>query len=210
MTEMPPPPDEPVEPVEPTQPDEPTARFPVSDEMPGAHAVGYPQGETLESAPTGGSRRGLVIGSVAAVLAVLAGAAVYATTVLSGGGRQPDELVPRSTFAYAKVDLDPAAGQKLAARSFFEKFPKLKGKTGTGDENTFEKVLEDLISDGDIDYKTDVQPWFDRRAAVAAFPAPGDTVVTVSVLRSKDDAKARVSLDKIARTSKSNGDDNSA
>jgi hypothetical protein len=40
--------------------------------------------------------------------------------MLSGGGAQPDAFVPSSAFAFAKVDLDPAAGQKLAARRLAE------------------------------------------------------------------------------------------
>ncbi|HWL34976.1 MAG TPA: DUF3352 domain-containing protein [Frankiaceae bacterium] len=133
-------------------------------------------------------RRGLAIGAGAAALAVVAGAVVYATTALSGGGRQPDELVPRSAFAYVKVDLDPAAGQKLAARSFFDKLPK------DGD------ALEDLLTSflpGDLDYEKDVEPWFDKRAGVAAFPGAGDSVRVVAVLRSKDDGDARKSLDRV-------------
>lgn len=132
-------------------------------------------------------RRGLAIGAGAAVLAVVAGAVVYATTALSGGGRQPDELVPRSAFAYVKVDLDPAAGQKLAARSFFGTLPK------DGD------ALQDLLTSflpGDLDYEKDVEPWFGERAGVAAFPGSGDSVRVVAVLRSDDDGKARQSLDR--------------
>jgi hypothetical protein len=133
-------------------------------------------------------RRGLAIGAGAAVLAVVAAAAVYATTALSGGGRQPDELVPATAFAYLKVDLDPAAGQKLAARSFLGKLPK-------GDS------LGDLITSllpGGLDYERDVEPWFGKRAGVAAFPGAGDAVRVVAVLRSKDDGEARKSLDRVA------------
>jgi hypothetical protein len=157
------------------------------------------------AAPRGSSRRGVVIGSVAAVLAVLAGAAVYATTALSGGGRQPDELVPKAAFAYLKIDLDPAAGQKLAARSFFSKFPDLGGG-GNDDEHVFDSVLTQALSDEDIDFATDIKPWFDKRAAVAAFPGSGGAKV-VAVLRSKDDGKARAALDKAAERARTAGHD---
>jgi hypothetical protein len=179
MTELPPTPPEPEPPFSP-----------------------YGPAETLDVAPPPSRRRGIVIGATAAVLAVVAGAAVYAAGVLSGGGRQPDELVPRTTFAYAKVDLDPAAGQKLAARSFFGKFPDVK--TGGGDD-VFESVIGDVVSDGDVDYDRDVKPWFDRRAAVAAFPGAGGKPTVVSVLRSKDDAKARSSLDRLAARTRTRG-----
>lgn len=166
---------------------EPTAGSPTDDTL----AYGLP----AAAAPKRG-RQGLLIGAGAAVLAVLAGAAVYATTALSGGGRQPDELVPRATFAYLKVDLDPAANQKLAARSFFGKFPKLKS-TSDDTDAVFDGLLEQVFSDGDVSFANDVKPWFDRRAAVAAFPGSAGTEV-VATFRSKDDAKAREALGRLA------------
>jgi hypothetical protein len=141
-------------------------------------------------------RQGLLVGAGAAVLAVLAGVAVYATTALSGGGTQPDEVVPRATFSYLKVDLDPAANQKLAARAFFGKFPKLKSATGDAD-SVFDGVLEQAFSGAtDLKFGADVKPWFDRRAAVAAFPGSNGTEI-VAAFRSKDDAKARATLDRL-------------
>jgi hypothetical protein len=167
---------------------EPTPGSPADDTL----AYGFPAAPS----PRRG-RQGLLIGAGAAVLAVLAGVAVYATTALSGGGRQPDEVVPRATFAYLKVDLDPAANQKLAARSFFGKFPKLKSASDDTD-SVFDGLLEQAFDGGgDISFATDVKPWFDRRAAVAAFPGSTGTAV-VAVFRSKDDAKARAALDRVA------------
>ena len=156
--------------------------------------------------PVRGRRRGVVIGASAAALAVIAGAAVWATTTLSGGGRQPDELVPKSAFAYLKIDLDPAANQKLAAREFFGKFPKLKDKAGD-EETVFEDVLSDVIADEDLDYARDVKPWFDKRAAVAAFPGAERGTAVVAVLRSKDDGQAKASLDRAVAEAKAEGDD---
>ncbi|HVF03527.1 MAG TPA: DUF3352 domain-containing protein [Frankiaceae bacterium] len=144
----------------------------------------------------GGSKRGLIIGASAAVLAVVAGAAVWATTTLSGGGRQPDDLAPKSTFAYVKIDLDPAANQKLAARSFFAKFPALRDKTGD-EENVFEDVLASLIEGGDLDYDRDLRPWFDKRAGLAAFRDGAGRPQVVGILRSKDDEQARRSLEQV-------------
>lgn len=146
--------------------------------------------------PRRGGKRGLVIGASAAVLAVVAGAAVWATTSLSGGGRQPDDLAPKSTFAYVKIDLDPAANQKLAARSFFSKFPALRDKTGD-EENVFEDVLASLLKGGDLDYDRDLRPWFDKRAGLAAFRDGAGQPQVVGILRSKDDERARQSLEQV-------------
>lgn len=182
-------------------------------EMPPREGDGQPDGayapaETLGEEPRK-SKRGLVIGSAAAVLAVVAGAAVYATTTLSGGGRQPDEVVPKTTFAYVKLDLDPAANQKLAAREFFRKFPDVKDKVGDDADAVFDDLLAEVIDDEDIDYKTDVQPWFDKRAALATF-LDGSTTHVVGALRSKDDAKAKVSLDKAVAEAKADGEEDMA
>lgn len=164
----------------------------------------YPAPETVVE-PKRGPGRGVLIGAGAAVLAVIAGAAVYATTALSGGGRQPDELAPRSTFAYAKIDLDPAANQKLAAREFFGKFPKVK-KPGN-DENIFDALLRQMFEEEEhIKYDTDIKPWFDKRAAIAGFRA-ADGPTAVGIIQSKDDAKARAAMDKIVAEAKKEGDD---
>jgi len=161
--------------------------------------AGYPAAETLTETKRGPGK-GVIIGVGAAVLAVIAGAGIYATTALSGGGRQPDELAPKSTFAYAKFDLDPAANQKLAAREFFGKFPKLK-KPGA-DGNVFDSLLEQMFEDEeDVKYETDIKPWFDKRAAVAGFRA-ADGPTAVGIIQSKDDAKARTAMDKIAKEAK--------
>ena len=155
------------------------------------------------------SGRGVVIGVSATVLAVVAGAAVWATTTLSGGGRQPDEVVPKTTFAYLKLDLDPAAGQKLAARSFFSKFPSLKDTVGNDSDDVFDDLLAEVIDDETLDYRTDIQPWFDKRAAVAAF-SEGTKTHVVAALRSKDDGQAKAALDKALAKARASGDDGPA
>lgn len=165
----------------------------------------YPAPETVVETKRGPGR-GVVIGAGAAVLAVIAGAAVYATTALSGGGRQPDELAPRSTFAYAKIDLDPAANQKLAAREFFGKFPKVH-KPGNDDESVFDAILRQMFEEEEhVKYDTDIKPWFDKRAAIAGFRA-ADGPTAVGIIQSKDDAKARVAMDKIVAEAKTDGDE---
>jgi hypothetical protein len=166
----------------------------------------YETPETIDEPEPAKSRRGLVIGVTAAVLAVVAGAAVWATTALSGGGTQPDSVVPRSTFAYVKVDLDPAAGQKLAARAFFGKFPDLKDEAADA-ETVFDDLLAAVVKDDDLDYERDVRPWFDRRAAVTAFPGKAESTSIVAALRSKDDGKARAALDRVVARAKADGTD---
>ena len=64
-----------------------------------------------------GRRRGRVVALVGAVLGIVAlgTGGVFAFQQLSGGGAQPESVLPSSTVAFAKVDLDPSAGQKVDA-----------------------------------------------------------------------------------------------
>jgi hypothetical protein len=177
----------------------------------GAYDTGgaYGTGVYAEAAPVATKRgpgRGVMIGVGATVLAVVAGAAVYATTQLSGGGRQPDELAPKSTFAYAKLDLDPAANQKLAAREFFGKFPSLKKPSGD-EENVFESLLAQMFEgEENFKYETDVKPWFNKRVGIAGFRASSGPTAVV-IIQSKDDEKARKAMDKAVAEAKKDDDE---
>ncbi len=64
---------------------------------------------------------------VAIAAAVLLGGAAWAlVAVLGGGGPQPAEALPASTAAYFRIDLDPSAGQKIAALRLADRFPALE------------------------------------------------------------------------------------
>ncbi len=111
-----------------------------------------------------------MMGTAAGVaLAVLVGGVVYAVGQLSGGGTQPEELVPSSAFAFAKLDLDPAAGQKLAFRSFAQHFPDAAEALG-GNADLRELIFSSIAEDAGLDYEADVEPWLGDRFAVAAMP----------------------------------------
>ena len=57
-------------------------------------------------------RTALVVGAGAAVV-VAAGAGWAVGTYLGGGGTQPEDVMPDTLVAFADVDLDPSAEQKL-------------------------------------------------------------------------------------------------
>ena len=57
-----------------------------------------------------------------AVAGVAAAGAVVGTA-LSGGGDQPEQHLPGSAVLFAKVDLDPAASQKIDALRFLRTLP---------------------------------------------------------------------------------------
>jgi len=158
-------------------------------------------------APRGGRGKKIIAG--AAVLAVLAGGAVaaYAYTVLASSGVQPEKVLPATTVAFAKLDLDPAAGQKIAAYRLSAKFPAVaKGAPNIdAEKNT---LLSAVFGDGsDFDYTTEIKPWLGDRIAVAAVPdadseAGLDPVLAVAYTNK---AKMEAALSKAARTEKDLG-----
>lgn len=148
-----------------------------------------PSGVTLsEEARPRPKRTGLLIGGLAAVVA-LGGGGVFAATQLSGGGARPADVMPADTFAYFQVDIDPSAGQKVAAVRFLNKLPQVRDFE-SGD---FRKKLWDLASqdaDNDcvnkFDYDRDIAPWLGDRFGVGLRPGTGDSPKVVAALQAKD------------------------
>ena len=142
--------------------------------------------------------------AIVAVLAVLGGGAVFAYGRLAGGD-QPAAVLPGNAVAYARIDLNPSAGQKVAALRFLMKFPSAKEKIGlNSDQDDLRQKLFDLIKKdagddlADVDFDKDIKPWLGDRAGVAAVPGKDgeepDAVVAVQV---KDEDKANAGLDKL-------------
>jgi hypothetical protein len=121
------------------------------------------------SGPTARRRWGLIGVAAGIVLALLVGGVVFAVGKLSGGGTQPEELVPASAFAFAKLDLDPAAGQKVAAMQFLRHFPDAADALGESDDLR-EAIFGQIAEDAGLNYADDVEPWLGDRFAVAAIP----------------------------------------
>ena len=160
------------------------------------------QTEVLSTAPTG-SRRLLVIGLVAAlVVAVLGGGAWAAYSFLSGSGPRPEEALPASTVAVVSIDLDPSAGQKIAAIKAIRKFPSLKKSLGLEADDDLRKYIFDKATEsGDcdgLDFDDDVKPWIGKRAALGAVDLGDDTPAPVIALQITDRDKARTGISGIA------------
>lgn len=157
--------------------------------------------------PAQPKRRGLVIGVVAGVVAAvglpLGAFAVY--NALSGGGTQPHDALPSDVLAYARIDVDPSASQKLEALRFLDKFPAFEDATGIDDprddvrEAMFDAVKE--TSGCDLDFNDDVDPWLGERLGVGVFP-PTDGAqqpgVAVAIQVKDEDAAKKGIKDLIA------------
>jgi Protein of unknown function (DUF3352) len=172
--------------------------------LPHPDANPYP----YQPAPSTGGRAKKIIAG-AAVVAVLAGGAVaaYAYSVLASSGIQPERVLPANTVAFAKLDLDPAAGQKIAVYRLSKKFPALsKGAANIQDEKN--AALSALFGDqSELNYTADIKPWLGDRVAIAAVPDASsesglDPVIAVAYT---DEAKMKAAFGKAARAEKDFG-----
>ena len=120
-------------------------------------------------APVRRSRRGLVVAASVAGVLVLGGGGYAVAAYLSGGGAQPQDVLPDTTVAFVTLDLDPAMGQKAAVASLLEKFPSLADAPEDLRGDLLDRLLED--SGLDVDPARDIEPWLGDRMALAAVPA---------------------------------------
>lgn len=130
--------------------------------------------------------------------AVLIAAAGVVTTQYAGGGQQPEDVLPRSTVAVVKLDLDPSLSQKKAIYSLSKKFNKVKTK---GEKSVRDDLLSGAFDTGDLDYNRDVKPWLGDRVAIGAV-ADGseDGFAAVAAVQYTDKGKAEKALKKSRQT----------
>ena len=149
------------------------------------------------------SRKLALVGGLLVLVGLVVGGGAYAFEMVGGGGTQPESVMPKATVAFAKIDLDPSAGQKLDALRFALKFPAVKGQV-TENSDLAELAVKALQKDGPlkgIDFARDVKPWLGKRVGVGVMPgatAKAQPVVVVA-LAVTDQAAAQKSLDTLAR-----------
>jgi Protein of unknown function (DUF3352) len=161
-----------------------------------------PQTVPLATQPGPSRRRsGLIAGIGALAIALVAAGGVYAYTMLSGGGAQPEKYVPADAIGFVKVDLDPAAGQKVAALRFFRHFP---GGSDVLKGDDVRAIVFKLLQNGDdhlaqLDFDKDIAPWLGDRLGVAFLPPSGggEAPEVLGVLQVKDQEKAKTGLAKV-------------
>src|SRR5690606_28833108 len=134
--------------------------------------------------------------------AALLGGGVYAALAMSGGGDQPDSVLPATAAAYVQVDLDPGAGQKVTAVRFLRGLdPEVRESI---DRDWRAWVWEQLQDEGDlpsdVDYAEYVAPWLGDRAGLAVLPTvEGEEPVVAVALQVKDGQAALDFLDGLDR-----------
>ena len=153
-------------------------------------------GQNYTPAPPSGrraGRRGLWIGVAVGTVVILGAASVGAYTLLSGGGTTLDAKAPADAVAYAEVNLDPPAGQKVAALRYLHHFPNLKVQDNAN--TLLDGLLDNFITDPAERQKfvSNVQPWLGKHVAVVADPQ-GNRIQPVFVLEATDTNKAKDGL----------------
>lgn len=167
-----------------------------------AFAPGYGQ----PPAPPKKSRTGLKVaaglGAGALLLGGVGAAGIFAYSKVDGSGPQPEEALPADAIAFAKVDLDPSADQKLDAYRFLRKLPDADKQLGNpADDADLRKVVFDAIQkDGGlqgVSYDQDIEPWLGDRFGVAMLPGSDQgTPEGVVALAVTDVDKAKAGLSK--------------
>jgi len=148
------------------------------------------------------ARRWVGAAVAAAVVLVLTVGGVAFANFLGGGGPQPEDVLPANAIAFAKLDLNPSAGQKVAAYRLSSRFPEVKSRV-TAEDTSVKESTFGLIFTGEtgmgLDYEKDVAPWLGDRVGVGVFPdldADKKPEVGLAIAVTDPDA-ARVALDKV-------------
>ena len=148
-------------------------------------------------APPRRSRRGLVVAASVTGVVLLGGGGYAVAAYLSGGGAQPEDVLPDTTVAFVSLDLDPAAGQKVAVADLLDDFPSLEETP----EDLRGSLLDELLAAQGVeaDVETDVEPWLGDRMALAAVPSPEAEagLAPVLALAVEDEQAMTESLDRL-------------
>jgi hypothetical protein len=136
-----------------------------------------------------------VIASSLSVLLV-AGVGVAGAWVWNGwGATLPEDVLPSSSIAFARIDLSPGLGQQMKLKSLADKFPATDGR------DPVDRVVEGILSGIGLEPLTpaDIEPWFDRRLGVALWSSDGTMpkACTLLALASKDEGKATAALQRV-------------
>lgn len=184
-------------------------------------SAGQPEWLTDSAPPAsgsgGGRRRGVIIGASVAALALVAGGGAFAAyQFLDSAGDQPSDALPGSSIAYARIDLDPSAGQKIAVVQLLRRVPQFEEETGiTSDREDLRQVIVNrFLGDSEcaeLSFAEDFQPWIGDRAGFAIVAAGGEPQPVVA-LQVTDQGKARAAVDSLSGCSNlaSAGDDSTS
>ncbi|SDK14513.1 Protein of unknown function [Nonomuraea maritima] len=137
--------------------------------------------------------------AIAATLAVVlfGGGAVWAVGALGGGGAQPSDVLPADALAYVRLDLDPAANQKVALFQLAGKFSTTKDKfTGEDPREALFKLF-DQDTESKADFAKDIDPWLGSRIGVAVVPSGKEDPDVAVAVQVTDEEAAKAGIAKL-------------
>jgi hypothetical protein len=119
---------------------------------------------------------GLIVGGITFAIAGVA----ISFALLSGGGNQPEDVLPRDTVALAKIDLNPRIGQRINLVRFLTKFPKTI--KNFNEEDPIGSILGQSSVTSELDW-AEIKPWIGNRYAVALVESSGNLnpVLVISI-----------------------------
>src|SRR5699024_2375122 len=106
------------------------------------------------------------------------------------------DVMPASVTAFARVDADPSASQKIDLFRLSKKIPELRDLIGIDDEDDDPRklALEPLIKDCDVDWDDDIEPWLGDRLGIGFEGSVDRILIAVQVT---DEQQAREKLDPV-------------
>lgn len=194
------------------QPGPPSYGAPQPGGVPASYGTPPPPPDYLTAGPAGGdsgdsdggsgNRRWWYVGGavVAAVALVGGGIAVAATHLDHSRDAGAAAGLPGDTLAYAAIDLDPSAGQKIDAIQALRKFPAFTHGVRLDPTADLRQklVVQALGASGcDLSWDKDVKPWVGTDVGAAVVPTSKDGPQPVVVIGTSDEAKAKSALPKI-------------
>lgn len=138
-------------------------------------------------------RRSWLAVTVGLALVASAGAGFAAGSVVGGGGTQPEDVLPDTVVAYADIDLDPAAQQKVNLVRLLGRFPDVEQKYGN--EPDVRTVVVDWLVRGTKLEDADVSAWIGDRVGVGvSWNEDAEALTPVAALQVTDEDAAVADL----------------
>ena len=143
--------------------------------------------------PAGRTRRWWVLGPAAVLVVVAAGAGFAAGTVVGGGGTQPEDVLPDTVLAYADIDLDPAAEQKVNLIRLLGEFRGVEREYGS--EPDLRTLAVDWLVNGSDLEGADVEAWVGDRAGFGlSWDLSTEALTPVAAVQVTDEQEAVADL----------------
>ena len=133
----------------------------------------------------GAGRRMLATGVAIVAVVGAAGAGYAAGSLVGGGGTQPEDVLPASTVAFADVDLDPAAEQKVNVVRLLGRLPDVENDYGP--EPDLRTLILDTVARGTPLEDAAVDEWIgDRMGVGLVWDERAASVTPVVALQTSD------------------------